>query len=497
MDNQGKARSFPDPGSVLVDVSELSTEERALILFRHARAAGLEEQAKNLLRVHAAQIIGDPEFTPERIRRFVGEALPPIIQGIRSGNTENSQVKLAVSEALRNPTKQMKLSFRGLPPGYKWFLVALLEVPTSPGSRLEARQLLGNLDELRELYETYCPDDDREPFERVAEHLTEAFVKSRTTLWKRQSIDWIHPSYRDLVIEELIQDAALRTNFLRRASLEGVKLAVSDTGGRFGNRRMPLIRSAESWDTLEQRCLALASNEFERELLEVLANAASQGASTDQAHRWEKLLARTCRTVQEKWDRLRTPVPTPNLGAFIKARSVAKPEPPLPNLEPTWDSLSEHFMASVRTPVMADWRAFDAFGNLTSFARVVQECAPEFLTEKGFPKDYDAEMQAILLQAESEAEDGPETGDPDELRRRAARADGVAASLEQFADLPGSHSARAGNAAEGLRDLSTSLEQAADEAEPPEPDSYEEDSDAKPATAESAVFDLLLLFSEL
>lgn len=71
MDAQGKARSFPDPGSVLVDVTELSIEERALILFRHARSAALEEEAKALVRTYAGEIIEDPEFTPERIRRFV------------------------------------------------------------------------------------------------------------------------------------------------------------------------------------------------------------------------------------------------------------------------------------------------------------------------------------------------------------------------------------------------------------------------------------------
>ena len=65
MDAQGKARSFPDPGAVLVDVSELSVEERALILFRHSKSAGLEAAARKLVREHASQIVGDPEFTPE------------------------------------------------------------------------------------------------------------------------------------------------------------------------------------------------------------------------------------------------------------------------------------------------------------------------------------------------------------------------------------------------------------------------------------------------
>jgi len=129
MDAQGKARSFPDPGAVLVDVSQLSVEERALILFRHARSAALEQEAKKLVRGHAAEIIQDPEFTPERIRRFVHEGLPSIVSEINSEKITTAQVNLAIKEALRNPTKQMRVTFEKLPSAYKWFLVALLEAP--------------------------------------------------------------------------------------------------------------------------------------------------------------------------------------------------------------------------------------------------------------------------------------------------------------------------------------------------------------------------------
>src|SRR5262249_14187002 len=76
MDAQGKARSFPDPGAVLVDVSELSTEERALILFRYAKSAELDSKSKDLVRKYASQIVWDPEFTPERIRRFIRDSVP-------------------------------------------------------------------------------------------------------------------------------------------------------------------------------------------------------------------------------------------------------------------------------------------------------------------------------------------------------------------------------------------------------------------------------------
>jgi hypothetical protein len=495
MDAQGKARSFPDPGSVLVDVSELSHEERALILFRHARAAGFENETKKLIRTHASQIIHDPEFTPERMRRLIHEGLPHIVSELRSGNIQSAQVKLAVREALRNPTKQMRLTFQRLPAAYKWFLVALLEMPVSINAPPDLREMRGDFPSLRALYEAYCPDTDHEPFDKVVEHLTEAFVKSRKTPWQQPIIDWIHPSYRDLVIEELIQDSGLRSTFLRRASLEGIKLAVSDTGGRYGTRKMPFIRSAESWDILQERCLSLVDADIgDRELLEVVANAASEKSSSDQAHRWERVAAKVCNGVQTKWDKTKRVVPAADLEAFAKARVYAQPTPDLPNLCPTWDSLDESFRESVRVASKTGSLSYAAFDSLAGFARTVKQCAPEFLDERGFPSRYESEIAAVLLNAESEADDDPDTGDPEELRTLAGRADSIASSLDLLGELSSSHLSKTRSVASRLRDHSSDLEQWAAEADPPEPDSYD---GGYRASEESIIFDVDMLFSEL
>jgi len=498
MDAQGNARSFPDPGSVLVDVSELSVEERALILFRHARSAGLEKEAKTLVRKHASQIIHDPEFTPERMRRLVHESLPRIVSEVRSENVNSSQVKLAIQEALRNPTKQMRLTFQKLPAAYKWFLVALLEIPADTGSVSQVDRL-GNVKNLQTIYEAYCPDEVHEPFKTVLDHLTEAFVKARETIWDEFVVDWIHPSYRDLVIEELIQDSPLRNTFLRRASLEGVKLAVSDTGGPYGNRRMPLIRSAESWDVLQERCLSLITVDVgDREVLEVLANAASEKSSADQTHRWEGLLALLCKAVQVKWDRTSRHIRASDLDAFARARRYANPAPALPDLRTTWEALDELFRESLRVARTGGLLEYEPFDHLTAFARAARQCAPEFLAENGFPERYEAEITAILTNAEREADDEPD-GSADELRSLAGRADFIASSVERLANLSNSHQSKARNLAKRLRRHSVELEGLAAEGEPSEPDADSDGSDEGYRGSEEpvAAFDISMLFSEL
>jgi hypothetical protein len=494
MDAQGKARSFPDPGAVLVDVSELSVEERALILFRHARAAALEKEAKKLVREYAGQIVEDPEFTPERIRRFVHEGLPTIVGEINSDKITSEQVKLAIKEALRNPTKQMRVTFQKLLPSYKWFLVALLEVPDAEGSHLI--RLKGNVEELRALYDAYCPDADHEPFETILEHLTEAFVKVRKTDFGGRMIDWIHPSYRDLVIEELVQNADLRNTFLRRASLEGIKLAVSDTGGQHGKRRLPFIRSAESWDVLRERCTSLISSDVgDREVLEVLGNAASQNPSPEQMPRWFRLLTSVCNAVKAKWDGESRLISAADLEAFVKARKYSDPELILPNLLPTWESLDTQFRESLRLAVNHDELDYDAFDNLTAFARVVAQCAPKFLEDVGFPNKYEAEISSVLYSAQAEASEHTYSSDPDELRALAGRKDSIAAYIERLDELSVEYAGEANVLADRLRERSSQLEQEAVENDPPEPD-YDYDHETR-SREEVVIFDVRRLFSEL
>jgi hypothetical protein len=75
-----------------------------------------------------------------------------------------------------------------------------------------------------------CPDTDREPFSVVLSEMTEAFVKRRT--WGGiETIDWIHPSCRDLAIDRLSDDVLARRRFLQSCDLDGVRLALS-LGGR-------------------------------------------------------------------------------------------------------------------------------------------------------------------------------------------------------------------------------------------------------------------------
>ena len=84
-------------------------------------------------------------------------------------------------------------------------------------------------------------------------------------------VAWVHPTWRDLVIERLAADAALRHRFLGRCGPHGIVLSLSTSGGTEGERRLPLIRDDEDWDAVGDRVYTLVPELEHRELVAILA----------------------------------------------------------------------------------------------------------------------------------------------------------------------------------------------------------------------------------
>jgi hypothetical protein len=164
IDLQGKAINFPGANAVLVEADRLSTEEKALMLYRHARAAALEKQAKLIVKSNARLVVNDSSFTPERIRRFVVEVLPELA---KDGEPDNETIISEIQIAIQTPTTRMKKSFRALGDHHKLLLTTLLE----GGSYT-------SVDELKKMYESRSLTLQRSyPFEDMLDELSESFIK--------------------------------------------------------------------------------------------------------------------------------------------------------------------------------------------------------------------------------------------------------------------------------------------------------------------------------
>jgi hypothetical protein len=143
-----------------VDASRLDLEEKVLILFRHAKAAGLAPQ---LVRDHGHEIVSHPHFTPERVRRFVSWRLPELLAG---GEPTPDAVRRAVQTELETPTAAMSASFDALAEEHRALLVALLD---APAGLVTERELVGSL-------RRHHPGLSQPPGELI-DRLTDHFVR--------------------------------------------------------------------------------------------------------------------------------------------------------------------------------------------------------------------------------------------------------------------------------------------------------------------------------
>jgi hypothetical protein len=385
---------WPQPAEVHVAAAELDVEEKAQILYRHAKAREATEWETRLVRHYGWGIVSHRHFTPERIRRFVTDRLPEL-----SGRTDlfrPGDLARAIAEEIRMPTVAMATSLHALPAEYRALLVALLDVPPGPVPERELaaaarRHALG------------LPKPPAELVDRLTDH----FVRTVPPL----SVTWVHPSWRDLVILDLAADGEQRRMFLSRCSVDGILLALSVGGGREGERVLPLLDDDADWDALAGRVHSLGEelepNGLGR-LLHVLGAALAADLGGRTSAELEAITAELLGVLARRWDAGAQAIPVDLLEALVAARRQLRGDPPpLPEIVPTWEALRPSWARiDVTSPHQLtrvdDW---------LRLAALVRDVAPGFLEWAGFPTRQWEQLRLLVFDASrlAGAEDPPPT----------------------------------------------------------------------------------------
>jgi hypothetical protein len=164
----GSSINFPMPAEVMVQADKLSPREKALILYRHAGAAGLEEQAKTLLKKHLSQIVYDPHFTPLRIYLFCRRSLPRIANDCASGVLTPQRISKEIATAIREVTSEMTKTYKALPLETQWLLTILLDDSS-----------LRTIPEIESRFALLSPVPPKRPISEMLAELDESFVRLR------------------------------------------------------------------------------------------------------------------------------------------------------------------------------------------------------------------------------------------------------------------------------------------------------------------------------
>lgn len=203
-------------------------------------------------------------------------------------------------------------------------------------------------------------------------------------------IEWVHPSWRDLVIEHLGTDTRARVRFLSRCSTHGAALAFSVAGGRDGQRQLPLLITDADWDALTDRLYALVEDLDVSDLVTVLSSI-DQAIRRSPRDRPNAELLALARSVLERltsiWDRAAAPVALTALGAwFTLADSLpgepARPTPP--DLSRTWAEL-----LPAATPELADRESTERFADWLALVALLRDSQPTELERLRFPDAYE------------------------------------------------------------------------------------------------------------
>jgi hypothetical protein len=372
---------FPQPAEVQVDAAALAVDEKALILFRHAKAAALPRAAVQLVRAHGWKIVSHPHFTPERIRRFVRERLLELA----ATNATEGALASAVAAEIRQPTNAMAASFAALAPEHRMLLIALLDA--SPGPVPE-RELAAAV---RRHSETAITQTPTELIDRLTDHFVRVVPPS--------NVAWVHPSWRDLVITQLSEDPSARSHFLERSGLEGMLLALSVGGGAAGERVLPLLREDTDWDTAAAQIGRLAPDLTAPSTIRLLKTlgAALEAELLDRARAEAAALAAlTLERLAGTWDDQRATLSVAALAEWF-ALAALLPEPPRwPRLDRTWIELLPTQPVDIHSR-----EELVRFDDWLALAEILSAFAPHELERLGFPLQYHDVVAAFVSSAES------------------------------------------------------------------------------------------------
>ncbi len=122
---------------------------------------------------------------------------------------------MSVEKAIEQYTDMMEKSFLKLPSDQKWILVSLLD-----------EQLGNNPNSIAKVYSAISPVPYSKPIDMLLEELDEAFIRIKDishigydVTGSERRIGWVHPSYRDLVIDSLSEDQLMRIRYLEQSGM--------------------------------------------------------------------------------------------------------------------------------------------------------------------------------------------------------------------------------------------------------------------------------------
>jgi len=240
-------------------------------------------------------------------------------------------------------------------------------------------------------------------------------------------LNWMHPSYRDLLIDEIASNKPLRDTFLLTANLNDIGLALSTQGGENGKRTWPLVVDNDSKRIIEQRIRELIPELEIYEQLGLFYILETSISEKDCDKNWVLvLLYQTLLSLRNQWQGVPTSLSL--LKEFCKSSLMLKPLPQLPDFEPTWNYqikllekvINEGFFSGSE---ISDW---------VELISLLQNYEPRLLVQVFFPSEYLSLVSEIIKNLGNDIKSEICSPTKDEIRNEIDRINEIIDGLEKL-----------------------------------------------------------------
>lgn len=207
--------SFPVAHEVVVTAGDVSDEENAAILYNHCKEADLSEKAREVIRSNGRSIVSHPNFTPLRANQIAKTVLEPLKGGDISLET--------VLDFLADPGAVWERAYNALSEGERQLLMCLIEYDWEA----DVKDLRKNFEDRMAGFSEPTSYD----FTQIISALDNSFIKCEQDYLGENTVDFQHPSVRDLIIRILSKNKGIRTRFIALSSARGIATLVRGVGG--------------------------------------------------------------------------------------------------------------------------------------------------------------------------------------------------------------------------------------------------------------------------
>ena len=208
--------------TVTVAVDHLSRIEKAMILYNHSRVADFPTEVCEYLRSKACiAIIDHSNYSPETIRQLCTSRL---VSFSEAAGGDNTMVAKQVQAFLSAPGDAWKSAYLAAPAGEQLLCTEVMAAGGSiPVAQLQKRYESTAL----ELFES------SQPFEENLTNAQGTFLIRKSSYWG-DTVQFYHPSMRDLLGELIQTDKSIRTAYLKQLVLKELPAIIRPLNNKLG-----------------------------------------------------------------------------------------------------------------------------------------------------------------------------------------------------------------------------------------------------------------------